>query len=386
MAAVFNARFRVTWPYFAGGYPNNQQALDAYNKHQSALQSQVARTIAERLGPGFHVENLSARPFEPSGIELTVAVEAPSHEGEIDSSLIENVVRELGCGIKEFFQLQMPGAPAGANAYDVDCEFWLQKGGITNVGLPVDANDADRTHAPLVQVAPQLTALTPGEVEELLAALARTYLKPYELATRSPELRDGVERLLATSRFLRAVSDRPDNSVLSGELGREIEMAPVSQVIDGLRDVGMLDALDNAPRALYANLPRTAIPREDLDLLRRAGVEDPEAELTLMLYRARDFAAANEIPSEVVLQAGEILKRQGGQMRNTNIDVPQPKKRKLFNGIGKILTGLVTGAGNALLAAGTIAAPNPATAFLAIGSGAIAIGSVSQGVGDLRGE
>lgn len=167
---------------------------------------------------------------------------------------------------------------------------------------------------------------------------------------------------------------------------RELQIAPVNQVIDGLRDVGMLDALDNAPRGLYANLPRTAIPREDLDLLRRAGVEDPEAELTLMLYGARDFAAANQTPSEVVLQAAATLRIQGGQIRNLNTDVPQPKKRKLFNGIGKILTGLVTGAGNALLAAGTIVAPNPATAYLAVGSGAIAIGSVFQGVGDLRGE
>ena len=251
----------------------------------------------------------------------------------------------------------------------------------------VDANNADRTHAPLVQVAPQQAALTPAEAEELLAALARTYLKPYEASARSPQLSRNVEKLLATSRFLRAASDHPDNDVLYRELGKEIEKAPVSQVIDDLHKVGMLDALDNAPRALYANLPRTAIPREDLELLRRAGVEDPEAELTLMLYRARDFAAAKEIPSEVVLEAQKILKRQGDQMKNSNAAAPSPqKKRKLFNGIGKIFTGLVVGTGNALLLAGTVVAPNPATPFLAIGSGGAAVGSVLGGVGDLRGE
>jgi len=61
-------------------------------------------------------------------------------------------------------------------------------------------------------------------------------------------------------------------------------------------------------------------------------------------------------------------------------------RRKLFNGVGKILVGVVTGAGNILLAAGTIAAPNPATVYGVIGSSALAIGGICQGIGDLRGE
>ncbi len=64
----------------------------------------------------------------------------------------------------------------------------------------------------------------------------------------------------------------------------------------------------------------------------------------------------------------------------------QPKKRKILNGIGKILGGAIAGAGNVLLLFGTIVAPNPATGYGAIASSAIAVAGVMQGAGDLRGE
>ena len=65
--------------------------------------------------------------------------------------------------------------------------------------------------------------------------------------------------------------------------------------------------------------------------------------------------------------------------------LPEAKK-KLFNGIGKILAGMVTAGGNLLLATGTLVAPNPATAYGVIASSALAIGGIFQGLGDLRGE
>ena len=71
---------------------------------------------------------------------------------------------------------------------------------------------------------------------------------------------------------------------------------------------------------------------------------------------------------------------------NADSERVEKKKRKVLNGVGKILAGAVTGIGNVLLATGTIAAPNPATAYGVIGSSALAIGSICQGMGDLRGE
>ena len=377
---IFHARFRVMWPYWAGGYPGQQKAFEVYHEHQSDLQSQLAKTVLERLGSYFSVSDLSGKPFEPSGIELALIVEGPSSV-EIDSSQIESVVRELGAVVKAFFQVHMPGAREGANAYVVDSEFWPQRGSLKKVGLPEDASIAVRPFE-----SSQMTTLNDREVEELLTALAKKHLRPYELASRGPDLRENVERLLSTLRFLRSVSDRPENAVLYRELGKEIEAAPARPIVNSLRDLGILDALDEAPRLLFANLRRPAIPSDDLDLFRRGGIEDPEAELTILLYRAREFALAGKIPSEVLQEAPEVLKKQGERMQMEQDDPAPLKKRKLFNGIGNLVTGLLTGGANGLLAAGSIVAPNPATAYLAVGSATMAVGAIFKGVGDLRGE
>ena len=179
MAEGFHARFQVMWPYWAGGYPDQQMALEAYYRHQSDLQTQLARTVVERLGSHFAIRDLSDRPFEPSGLELTLVVEGPPHV-EIDSSQIESVVRELGAVIKAYFQLHMPEAQKGADAYDVDSEFWVQRGWLKKVGLPEAGSGPVRLLASPQEIAPtneresQLTTLNDREVEELLAALAES--------------------------------------------------------------------------------------------------------------------------------------------------------------------------------------------------------------------
>jgi hypothetical protein len=66
--------------------------------------------------------------------------------------------------------------------------------------------------------------------------------------------------------------------------------------------------------------------------------------------------------------------------------IPEKKKKKICNGIGKILQGGVLGVGNILLGTGSIIAPNPAIAAGIIASSAAAVGSICQGLGDLRGE
>jgi len=64
----------------------------------------------------------------------------------------------------------------------------------------------------------------------------------------------------------------------------------------------------------------------------------------------------------------------------------QKKKRKIFNGNGKLLGGSAAGIGNVLLLTGSIIAPNPATIYAAIASGGIAVSTLFGGIGDLRGE
>jgi hypothetical protein len=151
---------------------------------------------------------------------------------------------------------------------------------------------------------------------------------------------------------------------------------------------GMLAALDEAPEITFGNLRRSAIPDEDIQLLARAGVDEPEAEINILIHSGPKVFVVKQPPSEVVRQAPDELKRAADRIEQMNQpgDNQPPKKRKLFNGIGKLLAGTITGAGNLLLAMGTVAAPNPATAYLAMGSSAIAALYIGQGVGDLRGE
>jgi hypothetical protein len=140
------------------------------------------------------------------------------------------------------------------------------------------------------------------------------------------------------------------------------------------------------------------VPAEDLDMLRRCGVDDPEAEIEIITQFCRTeayqfwWSRHSRRPSTVLEQAPEALRRAASLLRSAREpsppvrEVAPPKKRKIFNGIGKILSGAVAGAGNVLLAGGTIVAPNPATGYGAIASSAIAVGSIFQGIGDLRGE
>jgi hypothetical protein len=121
-------------------------------------------------------------------------------------------------------------------------------------------------------------------------------------------------------------------------------------------------------------------------MLLRGGIEDPEAELTILLYTARDFALTGETASKVFEEAVEVLKSKGKYMKTNQQSAAPRRKRKLFNGVGNLLMGLATAGGNALLVAGILAAPNPATGYAAIGSAAVAVGAVFKGLVDLRGE
>jgi hypothetical protein len=246
-------------------------------------------------------------------------------------------------------------------------------------------------------------SMTDDEYREYLLALARKHLNPGQLYKVRPEgraveqLAYDIERLSSANRLLRAVRERSDNPVLLNELSQDLRKLHQSQVannvINAMEAIGMLDALDEAPQVTFENLRRSAIPPEDIQILARAGVDDPEAEITTLLHQQmwtfyrvsrRPSEIAHQVPDEL-LHAAEEVDRLPSQITQP---VPQPerKKRKLFNGIGKLLSGMVTGGSNILLAAGTFIAPNPATAYLAMGSSAVAILYMGQGIGDLRGE
>jgi len=232
--------------------------------------------------------------------------------------------------------------------------------------------------------------MTDAEYQELLEALAKKHFRParhthWEL--REAELL--IERLSSIARLNQAVSERPDSEELRHVLAEEIRNAPTAFAVRIMESMGVVDALEEAPKLVFENLRRSAIPAEDLALMREAGIRDPEAEITIIIhYSRRHVGRPATRPRDVLETAQAHLDRAAG-----NLDEPPDSqaarrkgKWKVFNGIGKILAGAVTGAGNTLLGVGTIAAPNPATAYGVIASAALAIGGICQGIGDLRGE
>jgi len=205
------------------------------------------------------------------------------------------------------------------------------------------------------------------------------------------ELLYAISKLSSTARFVRAVGERSENLDLVNALGKELDSWYVQHVVDEMRQAGVLSALDEAPDITFAELRRNAGPDEDVRLLQGAGVDDPEAEITILIHYARKRLGHREAtPSALAEQAHDELKHAPERLislsNNSSASHVEVKKKKIFNGIGKILAGVVTAAGNLLLATGTVIAPNPATAYGVIASSAVAVGSMCQGIGDLRGE
>ena len=106
--------------------------------------------------------------------------------------------------------------------------------------------------------------------------------------------------------------------------------------------------------------------------------------LTLAVHRAHALALSGKLPSYIAEETAQALPTALDALHQDLL--PARKKRKILNGIGKILGGAVAGIGNAFLVTGTVAAPNPATGYAAIASGGIAVSSFFAGLGDLKGE
>jgi hypothetical protein len=238
--------------------------------------------------------------------------------------------------------------------------------------------------------------MTDEEYRNLLSAIGRKHLRPMggrRGRLGDDELRYTMERLASLARLNRVVAERPNSKELLNELAVELHNAPLSQAVRLMEQAGVMNALEEAPELIFQNLRRSAVPPEDLEFLRESGVDYPEEEITILIHYARKNIGNGKVrPRRVMSDANTEIQRAANMLSSTDLqsDVQSqtdvPKKRKIFNGVGKILAGAVAGVGNTLLGCGTIIAPNPATAYAVIASAAVAVGSISQGIGDLRGE
>jgi hypothetical protein len=240
------------------------------------------------------------------------------------------------------------------------------------------------------------------EYKKFLTALAAKHISRRGLG--GPEelerLHDKMKDLMRLSREVQDLQDEPigkrvrDRGVppKPRDLLHELMQTPIFDGFNAMEQIGILEALDDATDAVFANLRRSAIPDEDVQFLYRAGIADPELEITIAIeYARRRIRPARLGLARELREFKDIHREAADRLEKVLSDSSkdreaQPKKRKILNGIGKILGGAIAGAGNVLLLCGTIVAPNPATGYGAIASSAIAVAGVFQGAGDLRGE
>jgi hypothetical protein len=239
--------------------------------------------------------------------------------------------------------------------------------------------------------------MSDAEYREFLDALARKHLRLSQWHRKRfmelDHLSYVLGRLQNDRRLLSVAEHDLDDKELLKLLATRLEHSPIEGVLNDMERCGVFGALEEDPQTLFTNLRRSAIPDEDIDMLRAAGVDDPEAEILLIIHYCRTHLGQGRPNRNLdVLDAVQLAKEAEPALKRAAIQAVSPeqpehkRKRKVCNGIGKILSGGVLGAGNVLLGCGGIIAPNPAIAYGVIGSCAVAVGSICQGVGDLRGE
>jgi hypothetical protein len=244
--------------------------------------------------------------------------------------------------------------------------------------------------------------MTDEEFRVYLDALARKHLRYSHLSRHRMhfpgELHHDLEELIRLRQLVGMGAANPDDSELMSLIAARLKEREyrLRSAIEIMEQAGVLDAIDEDPATLFSNVRISALPPEDPELLRQTGHSAPEAELVLITEYSRTHLARDRYqerkPSAIIRDAPGAVERAVGQLAEPEQDsaaknsIPEKKKRKICNGIGKILQGGVLGVGNILLGTGSIIAPNPAIAAGVIASSAAAVGSICQGLGDLRGE
>jgi hypothetical protein len=203
--------------------------------------------------------------------------------------------------------------------------------------------------------------------------------------TVNEDLQFRLRKLSFTTRLLKVVQDRPEEIDLVQRLASELQDSPIRHAAEAMEATGILPALDDAPELVFGHFRRAAIPREDLEVLLTAGFTMAEIDVLFAIAVNTAAKVGSHVPSAIVNEAAAALEQTLPILTRPLLE-PPPKKRKLLNGIGKLLGGAVAGVGNALLLTGTLAAPNPAIGYAAVASGGLAVSTFLAGLGDLRGE
>jgi hypothetical protein len=162
---------------------------------------------------------------------------------------------------------------------------------------------------------------------------------------------------------------------------------------------GFLEAYEEHETEILQGLQSGHLPKEDKEILREMGSMNPDAELRGLVYLAkarvrkverqnRDFSVRQELKNcAQELDQAEQKFRKGLEMKELEPEVPK-KSRRWFKGVGQIAQGSALSIADVALAIGVLKLPVSAETqtWGAIASVATGIGTVLNGVGDLRNE
>lgn len=245
----------------------------------------------------------------------------------------------------------------------------------------------------------------PDSKEDFLEAVARRdldlSLSPSEVA----DLRRAMNQLASTARLVHVAADRPHDSSMDESIGQELLVAAESPAFQVFERTGVTEILDENGRLVFQEMDVSTVPPEDEAFLAQCGLKDPKAEILVSVTRLKagywpvgeTQAGQRKLGTRLLIDYSrtEVIRTSRAllQRENATEDAPgvpttnEPKKRKkYFNGIGKILSGVVAGTGNVLIGTGAIPATGGAAVAGVIASAAVSVGVIMQGIGDLRGE
>ena len=236
--------------------------------------------------------------------------------------------------------------------------------------------------------------MTEKEYREFLEAVGKRHVRLHRetFGPGGPDhFRTHLEGLGRTYRLVRVVSERPDETSLYELLGGDLKHNYIGAVFAALQRSGVSEALDEHGEIIFPNLSMEVVPSEDIAFLREAGVPEPEAELVILVHHARSVLQSTDAkPSEILKLSSDLLLKVASELagtpQTTSRKEAKAKPRKILNGIGKILSGAIAGAGNLLIGIGAIPVSGGAAGAAVIASCAVAVSAVAQGWGDLRGE
>ena len=215
------------------------------------------------------------------------------------------------------------------------------------------------------------------------------------------------EKLTQASRAVRKITRMPE-----GRLTPSSEILPFAfEVHKGLvnsnrvvQDAGFLDVFDDYYMEIVEGMKIEDMPAQELEVLRRLGSEDPEAELTALIYLVRSRSRSsrqlgyNIRVSNHLQEAEKILEHHCKEiaklMETNNAKLMETNKKQLvksrrwFKGLGQIAQGSALSVANVWLATGT--SPFPVAVETAtwgsLVSSVTGVGMVLNGIGEWRGE